>query len=545
MLDTGLLEDKDELLERLLCYGLFPERIPPVFSSIKFGTYYYNKIKNNRFNYNKKITYKHIVYPLTQDDKVRMLGIPNCFAYAYLCSLFYNNWEVLKQYFNGNWNKYYNPNMIRMQKQKKRLFSLDNYFYYWGTENTRLINIAKTTPNEIDYKLLLIAGNKYCIHLDISKFYNSIYAHAISWALITKKKSKELYRDEKKKKAFIKNGYDYECFENHIMQMQDKESFGVPIGPDTSYIIADILLSPIDKLLFSKGFKFIRYIDDYYFCAITESHLQDFLNELRKQLYIYKLNVNDGKTEITKFPIPLKPEWINELDNYNLPEAKDNKFFDKLLYFIDKSVMYSTKYGAKTIKYAMKYITNKYTKDDLSPYIHRLYMYFIHLIFVHPYLIDCLDRLLECCYNVNEINNVSNHINTLLKEVIKGNNYDTIVWIIYICDKYKIDFDVTLLIKKNFVIKDCFCLVCLLYYLKNGSKLDAYKQIYYRFYYNEIKLRSDDEFWLLEYELFKEDIISNLNRLPKNVDAKTQCKYDEKQKNYLEMKKAGISFVTM
>ena len=124
------------------------------------------------------------------------------------------------------------------------------------------------------------------IHLDISKFYNSIYAHAISWALITKKKSKELYRDEKKKKAFIKNGYDYECFENHIMQMQDKESFGVPIGPDTSYIIADILLSPIDKLLFSKGFKFIRYIDDYYFCAITESHLQDFLNELRKQLYI-------------------------------------------------------------------------------------------------------------------------------------------------------------------------------------------------------------------------------------------------------------------
>ena len=46
-------------------------------------------------------------------------------------------------------------------------------------------------------------------------------------------------------------------------------------------------------------------------------------------------------------------------------------------------------------------------------------------------------------------------------------------------------------------------------------------------------------------ELFKEDIISNLNKLPKSADKKIQAKYDEKQKNYTEMKKAGISFVTI
>ena len=63
--------------------------------------------------------------------------------------------------------------------------------------------------------------------------------------------------------------------------------------------------------------------------------------------------------------------------------------------------------------------------------------------------------------------------------------------------------------------------------------------------YKELKLKSDDEFWLLEYELFKEDIISNLNKLPKSADKKIQTKYDEKQKNYTEMKKAGISFVTI
>lgn len=27
MIDTGLIENREELLKRLLCYGLFPERI--------------------------------------------------------------------------------------------------------------------------------------------------------------------------------------------------------------------------------------------------------------------------------------------------------------------------------------------------------------------------------------------------------------------------------------------------------------------------------------------------------------------------------------
>lgn len=175
MIDTGLIENREELLKRLLCYGLFPERIPPIFSSVKFGLYYYDKILKGNFNYNKKLTYKHIVYPLTQDKKVRMLGIPNCIAYVQLCYLFYEHWEKLKQLLENCWTNYYNPNMIRMQKQKKRLFVLNSYFSFWGTEEKRLVSTSKPTFNEIDYKLRLITGNKYGIHLDISKFYSSIY----------------------------------------------------------------------------------------------------------------------------------------------------------------------------------------------------------------------------------------------------------------------------------------------------------------------------------------------------------------------------------
>ena len=61
--DTGLIYDKDELLERLLCYGLFPERIPPMFSSEQYGKYAYNLIKSQKYNYNKHLLFKHISHP--------------------------------------------------------------------------------------------------------------------------------------------------------------------------------------------------------------------------------------------------------------------------------------------------------------------------------------------------------------------------------------------------------------------------------------------------------------------------------------------------
>ena len=188
-------------------------------------------------------------------------------------------------------------------------------------------------------------------------------------------------------------------------------------------------------------------------------------------------------------------------------------------------------------------MVNHYTATDLTPHIQKLYLYVLHLTYIYPYLIDCLDELLDRCYEKSMENFLSHSLNNIIKEAIKQNNYDTISWIIYICNKYGLVFDVNLLIKKNFVVKDCLCLTLLLYYLKNKGIIKEYQKTYYKFYYKELKLKSDDEFWLLEYELFKEDIISNLNKLPKSVDKKIQAKYDEKQKNYTEMKKAGISFV--
>ena len=94
-------------------------------------------------------------------------------------------------------------------------------------------------------------GNKYCVQADISNFYPSIYTHSVCWALVGKDVSK---KDRDDQKWFNK-------IDKAIRSCQDRESIGIHIGPDTSGIIAEIILSQIDKEL--KDFNFIRHIDDY------------------------------------------------------------------------------------------------------------------------------------------------------------------------------------------------------------------------------------------------------------------------------------------
>ena len=545
--DTGLIYDKDELLERLLCYGLFPERIPPMFSSEQYGKYAYNLIKSQKYNYNKNLKFNHISHPLTKEIKPRLLNIPNFYGYTALCYLLYLHWDKITENFNKNWI-FYNPNMIRMQK-KHRLFSMSTYDDSEINKANRLVNMGKTCELNDSYTMNLMVGQKYKIHLDISKFYNSVYAHAISWALITKKKAKELFRNQNAQKAFIKKNFDYTCIENQIMNMQDKESFGIPIGPDTSYILADILLSKIDFALFKKKFKFIRYIDDFYFYAKSEEELDNFIDELRKQLYVYKLCVNDEKTEITKLPAPVKVAWINEIDNYTLPSLKDKNFITKIIYFLDLGVKHSSEYGSRVIKYCMNYISNKYKNAHfVEKDLKILYDYFFHLIFLHPYLVSCLDNLLKNIPYKNSLY-LSDRLQELIKNNIKSSRYDIITWSLYVAMINYIKIDLSIFIRgakrQNFIVKDCLCLTALLQYIKKCDNLSLYAKVFHNFYYKELKLKTDDEFWLLEYELFNLDIISNLNKLPQNIDTKIQQKYDEKQRVYAMLKNKKISFIKM
>jgi len=89
-------------------------------------------------------------------------------------------------------------------------------------------------------------GKTIEIKVDISKFYPTIYTHTIAWALLGKEKAKFYFKQKDNLAALIADGdsdaelYKYaESLDNAIRACQERQSIGIPIGPDSSHILAE------------------------------------------------------------------------------------------------------------------------------------------------------------------------------------------------------------------------------------------------------------------------------------------------------------------
>ena len=79
-------------------------------------------------------------------------------------------------------------------------------------------------------------GTRYLLKTDIARFYPSIYTHSVPSAL----HGKAAARADKKYKL-LGNRIDL-----WLRETQDKQTGGIPIGPDTSFLIGEILGTALD-----------------------------------------------------------------------------------------------------------------------------------------------------------------------------------------------------------------------------------------------------------------------------------------------------------
>lgn len=149
----------------------------------------------------------------------------------------------------------------------------------------------------------LRAAFPYLLRADIAQCYPSIYTHSLGWALHTKAKAKRRRGDSR----LLGNRLD-----KYVQAAQDGQTMGLPIGPDTSLVLAELVLSACESALPADTHGF-RYYDDFelYFSSLSEaergrSTLQDVLNS-------YHLSLNSHKTEIVSLPQELQDEWVTQL----------------------------------------------------------------------------------------------------------------------------------------------------------------------------------------------------------------------------------------
>lgn len=176
---------------------------------------------------------------------------------------------------------------------------LGSYFVYRRYRNIhRFFESFKYHRCEKKYNAMM--------QVDISKCFDSIYTHSLSWSVLGKSQTK--FNLKESKNTFSGR------FDSLMQNLNHNETNGIVIGPEFSRIFAEIILQMVDKktqaflqksekLVYRKDYEVFRYVDDYFIFYNDESAKDKILGALQRELKEMKLSVNPAKIKYYEKPI--------------------------------------------------------------------------------------------------------------------------------------------------------------------------------------------------------------------------------------------------
>ncbi len=467
----------DELYDRLVSYGMFSEKLPPIFTGDLFLQYCKN-IRKQSFSdkWRGYINYEN----MRNINIPRNIGIPTPMGHELLCKTLMKHWTKLTKYFSTTTkeqSRIISRIHIRKMQDKKELF-LMNY------EN----RIDDGTPEPDIY-----LGKRYMVHADISKCYPSIYTHAIPWALVGKDVAKNNTGKKEQNKWY--NQID------HFAQIsKNGETHGLLIGPHTSNVLSEIILCAIDGDLSKKYDSYIRHIDDYKCYVNTKEEADNFIIDLNRELRKYDLLLNHKKTEIYELPICVVETWIHKIQNHmaTFQKFKDYIDYKEIQAFIDFIIKLVSENADNNsvVLYAIKALKDLNLTKNAQEYLVKSV---VSLSLLYPYLVPILGKYIFEKYEVDN-NQIQKYANMIYERYIHKNNYEACSFaLLYAIDSNsKIDSIDIKIIKSS---QDCILMLMAFIYCKKNNLKSEVKQL--KDYAQELKKGEMDQYWLFVYECLR------------------------------------------
>lgn len=291
--------------QELLSRGFLPAELPPIFTSLSLGNAYPSLSGHlERCMPGKGIRVLPTSFHLARQGTLRRrLSIPHPLYYAQLCQCIeQHSHELSAALDRSTWSRSKPaPNSSGKERALERPLK------------DSLIVEAHASVR---------ATSRYLVQADIAQFYHSIYTHIFGWSLGGKPEAKALAKgvsphvgNHAAQGAAIGNLLD-----KKVRQLQDGQSVGLPMGPDASLLLAEVLLCGVDQKLATaleqEGIKVVamRNVDDYHFGVQSHDDAERVLtllqNHLRTEL---ELALNPRKTKIVALPAPLEDPWVTQL----------------------------------------------------------------------------------------------------------------------------------------------------------------------------------------------------------------------------------------
>lgn len=489
----------DELYEGLLGYGMFANKLPPVFTTVPF----FNYCQVNAPVFSDKDWHDYAKYSSMRNINIpRSFGIPTPMKYQRLCATLRDNWDEIKNHFHTQTdNQDYRVSRIHLRKLfgKKELFEMN--YKNWRVDGNPETGLLISKPN---------GASKYTVKADISTCFPSIYSHSLSWALVGKDVSKATCHDDR----LWYNKIDAACY-----TLKNGETHGLLIGPCASNLLSEIILTTVDKKLYDKGYRYYRNIDDYECYVESYEAAQKFLSDLEEALGEYDLPLNHKKTSIMAMPVAISEKWIHKLNGY-LVMASDPVKYNEVNAFLDIAMNLGNDTGdSAVLKYAIKSLSgHNMTAGAKQLAAERI----MHMSVVYPYLVQMMEDYVFTPFGVNQAH-IKEYSDAVCADAEATHNYEAISYAIYFSLKHNFlldKLDIGWVIDRG----DCVLLLMTwLYYLKvNQGKRRATQLRPLLVEAKRLKDLDMDRYWLFCYEVLA---ITDLSG------------------EWKALKKAGVSFV--
>lgn len=323
--------NKSERFKILLETGYFPEELPPPFHTADLARYR-NVVAaawGGLANYPNSTS--EIYSSARLGTLRRNLAIVNPTAEFRLLQLISDEWIELRKHLRKS---RYCLEIPEIESDRERAVSPPDF----ALIAVRRIDIAAS----FDHAPLA----------DISRFYGTLYTHAIPWALSGKEWCKRNLHNAAYN-ASLGNRLDVA-----VRKGQGNQTIGIPIGPDSSRILAEIVGAAVDlKVQKSLGLtskRAFRSIDDWYIGFDSAGEAEDAVATIAAACRDFELELNAEKTRTIHASAAIEGLWPTELRGHRFPVSAVERT-KALEHFFAKAFRFANEHrGQNILNYAIK-----------------------------------------------------------------------------------------------------------------------------------------------------------------------------------------------
>lgn len=410
-------------VKRLLEVGYFPSQLPPCFVSSDLAKhhaelYQFFLALQDAPKKGDKVPRSPVTKPETFSVaraglQRRITSITNPIAQIYVSTHIAQHWgAIIKHYRQTN-----------LSKSKPRFLK----------GGSRAANIPSMQVL-YESKITKSAGYRFMLRTDISRFFPTIYTHSVPWALHGKSVAK---KNTKSTPKYFGNLIDLS-----LRQCQDGQTIGLPIGPDTSHIIAELISTSVDLELKKKlkslppGF---RYVDDYFMFFSTFAEAESALALLVKALQEYELQLNFEKTRICSVQEITDDFWTHQLRSFVIATSGQKQASDINHFFELAKDLAQKNSDESVMTYALKRAASLLVRKENWVIFEA---HICHVAMGYPNTLQTVARLLVTYTKVEypiSISRLSRVINAIIEDHAPLGHHSEVAWCLWLSKELKLN----------------------------------------------------------------------------------------------------------